>query len=102
MVLNDQARLLEDAYQWNVTVYAGCCGIYTGGLTGNADCSDDGNRNLADITRLIDHVYISKLALCCESVGNVDGSSDGNVNLADITRLIDHVYISKGETASCQ
>lgn len=102
MVLNDPARLLKDAYQWNVTVFASCCGIYTGGLTGNIDCDNDGNRNLADITRLIDHVYISKLALCCESVGNVDGSSDGNVNLADITRLIDHVYISKAETASCQ
>ena len=79
----------------------GCCGMYTGGQTGNIDCSDDGKRNLADITRLIDRVYITKAVLCCEENGNVDGDVDDKINLADITRLIDHVYISKVETAVC-
>jgi len=37
-----------------------CCGLYTLGYTGNVDCGDDGKRNLADITRLIDRVYVSK------------------------------------------
>jgi hypothetical protein len=81
---------------------ASCCGEFTGGLTGNADCSTDGKRNLADITRLIDRVYISKLTLCCEENGNVDGDGAAKINLADITRLIDHVYISKDETATCE
>jgi len=79
----------------------GCCGVYTAGVTGNTDCSVDGNRNLADITRLIDRVYISKAPLCCEENGNTDGDVDMKINLSDITRLIDHVYISKVETASC-
>lgn len=78
-----------------------CCGVYTEGQTGNSDCSDDGRRNLADITQLIDHVYISKAKLCCLENGNVDGDSEAKVNLADITQLIDHVYISKAETAVC-
>jgi len=80
----------------------GCCGEFTGGQTGNTDCSDDGKRNLADITRLIDRVYISKVELCCEENGNVDGDIDDKLNLADITSLIDHVYISKAETAACE
>jgi hypothetical protein len=79
-----------------------CCGFWTFGYTGNIDCSDDGKRNLADITRLIDNVYISKEALCCIENGNVDGGELAKVNLADITRLIDHVYISKAETAVCE
>jgi hypothetical protein len=79
-----------------------CCGHFTGGLTGNTDCSEDGSRNMADITRLIDYVYESKELLCCRANGNIDGSPDGKRNLADITRLIDHVYISKRETAACQ
>lgn len=79
-----------------------CCGQFTTGLTGNIDCDSEGRRNLADITRLIDHVYITKADLCCEKNGNIDGDSSGNKNLADITRLIDHVYISKSETAPCQ
>ena len=70
-----------------------CCGRYTGGLAGNADCSIDGKRNLADITRLIDRVYISKETLCCEANGDV--TEDGKINLADITKIIDCIYISK-------
>jgi hypothetical protein len=80
-----------------------CCGRFLPmPYTGNVDCSSDGKRNLADITRLIDRVYISKNELCCEENGNVDGDAEGKKNLADITRLIDHVYISKAETAACE
>ena len=78
-----------------------CCGWFTGGFTGNIDCDAEAKRNLSDITRLIDRVYISKLALCCENSGNSDGDAGGKINLADITALIDHVYISKGELSPC-
>lgn len=79
-----------------------CCGQYTGGQTGNANCDEGGKRNLADITRLIDNVYISKEVLCCQENGNTNGDELNKVNLADITKLIDHVYISKNETAACE
>ena len=79
-----------------------CCGHWTSGLTGNTDCDAEGKRNLADITRLIDYVYISKVALCCPGNGNIDGDVLNKINLADITKLIDHVYISKAETATCE
>lgn len=58
------------------------------------DLTGDLKVNLADITRLIDHVYLSKSPLSYERAGNVDGSSEGKINLADITLIIDHVYIS--------
>lgn len=80
----------------------GCCGQFTAGQTGNTDCDTVGKRNLADITRLIDKVYISKEELCCLENGNVDGDLLAKVNLADITGLIDHVYVSKAETAACE
>jgi hypothetical protein len=80
----------------------GCCGSYGNpGYTGNTNCSLDGLRTLADITRLIDRVYITKEVLCCEENGNVNGSTDGLLTLADITALIDHVYIKKEPTAPC-
>jgi hypothetical protein len=80
----------------------GCCGTYGNpGYTGNTNCSTDGLRTLADITRLIDRVYITKEVLCCEENGNVNGSIDGLLTLADITALIDHVYIKKEPTAPC-
>ena len=78
-----------------------CCGQYTSGYTGNTTCDTDGKRNLADITILIDHVYISKADLCCNPNGNTNGDLLEKRNLADITLLIDHVYISKEQTAAC-
>lgn len=78
-----------------------CCGFFTGGYTGNTDCDPEGKCNLADITRLIDRIYLNKDPLCCEENGNVDGGADGKMNLADITGLIDHIYLSKQQTAVC-
>ena len=79
-----------------------CCGLYTGGRTGNVDCSTDGKRNLSDITRLIDFVYITHAPLCCKQEANTDGSIDGKITLSDVTWLIDHVYVTHKETAVCQ
>ncbi len=79
-----------------------CCGKYTGGFSGNTDCSADGEMTLSDITTLIDNVYISHQALCCPENGNVDGSADPDPTLSDITRLIDRVYITHSPTAACQ
>ena len=93
------------ATQWIKTYLGescGCCGLYTGGYTGNTNCDTLGERNLADITTLIDHVYLSHAPLCCDANGNTDGSTDGQANLADVTRLIDNIYISHMETAPCQ
>jgi hypothetical protein len=85
-----------------ITVVGDCCGLYTGGVTGNTNCDLDGNRDLSDITRLIDRVYVSHTSLCCEANGNTDGSANGQIDLSDITRLIDFVYISHRELAACQ
>ena len=74
-----------------------CCVGYTGDVNG----AGDGLRDLADITRLIDRVYITKALLCCERAANVNGDIEGLIDLSDITRLIDHIYISKAETAAC-
>jgi hypothetical protein len=91
----------EDANQDGVGD-ACCCGAFSGGLTGNTDCSPDGACALSDITKLIDRVYLSKQPLCCESAGNVDGDLEGAMNLSDITKLIDYVYLSKTAPANCQ
>jgi hypothetical protein len=81
-------------------VRSSCCGLYTGGLTGNTNCDADGKRNLADITQLITRVYLTpEVPLCCEENGDTNGTPP--INLADITKLIDYVYISHLETAEC-
>jgi hypothetical protein len=90
--------------EWAIVIkplITSCCGQYTGGFTGNTNCSTDGLITLNDITMLIDRVYLTKTPLCCEENGNTNGSLDGLMTLNDITVLIDHVYITKGPTAAC-
>lgn len=79
--------------------WEGCCGESTGGFPGDINCGGDGKRGLADITVLIDHVYISKNSLCCFENGDVN--HNGVINLEDITMLIDHVYMAKEEFEPC-
>jgi hypothetical protein len=82
-------------------VTIGCCGLYTGGMSGNTNCSQDGKLTLTDITTLIDHIYISHAPLCCYATGNTNGSTDCKLTLGDITRLIDVIYISKAPPEPC-
>jgi hypothetical protein len=79
-----------------------CCGLFTGGYTGNTNFDSDGLITLGDITMLVNHVFISKQPLYCHAAGNANGDPEGNVTLSDITRLVDRVFISKGPTAMCQ
>jgi len=57
------------------------------------DINDDGLVNLADITKLINFVYMKGQPALPEKAGNIDGDPKGTVNLADITVLIYQVYM---------
>ena len=77
----------------------GCCV----GYTGNADCSGDEEPDIADITRLIDHLYLSHKALCCLEEADADASGKPGLepDISDITRLIDYLYLSHTPLANC-
>ncbi len=78
---------------------AGCCV----GYTGNADCSGDEEPDVADITTLIDHLYLSQKALCCLEEADVDASRKPGLepDISDITRLIDYLYLSHTPLPQC-
>jgi hypothetical protein len=111
--LDSLQAVIDAAAEWHYNKFVqyspGCCGEYSDmppgvwpeGYTGNTNCSEDGKRTLSDISKLIDHVYISKLDLCCTANGNTNGSADCKRTLSDITNLIDAVYISKAITSAC-
>jgi hypothetical protein len=62
------------------------------GMSGNIDCDPSGKVDIADLTRLLDYLYISQQPLCCPSAANVDGH--GWIDISDLTRLIDYLYLS--------
>lgn len=74
----------------------GCCI----GRTGNIDGDTFGTIDIADLTFLIDHLFINFPPLACSEDGNVDG--DGGIDIADLTALIDHLFINFPPTAVCK
>jgi hypothetical protein len=69
------------------------------GTRGNVDCDIDGNIDIADLTRLIDNLYISFGPLCCEPAANCDGQE--GVDIADMTALIDRLYLTFAPLPAC-
>jgi thermolysin len=64
------------------------------------DLNRDEDINLADLTRMIDYVYLEGAPPDPMEAGNVNGSPDGTINLGDITRLTDFIYLD-GPDLTC-
>ena len=70
------------------------------GYRGDANCSG-GDADIADITRIIDYLYLSHLPLCCPEEADANGSG-GAPDVSDITKLIDFLYLSHSAPAECE
>jgi hypothetical protein len=70
-------------------------------VRGNVDCDPSGGIDIADLSRLIDHMFISLEPLCCPEAGNIDGDPTGIVDIADLSRLIDFMFISLEPLTPC-
>lgn len=81
----------------NKSATSACCV----GITGNIDCDGAGGIDIADLSALIDFLYISFTPLCCPAEANVDGDLAGGVDISDLSRLIDFLYISFTPPAPC-
>lgn len=73
-----------------------CCKGTTGNVDGDiADICD-----IADLTYLIDYLFINFPPLDCPAEANIDGDSAGDVDIADLTALIDFLFIN-GHLSPC-
>lgn len=73
------------------------------GLTGNVDDDPLELVTLADITLLVNHVFVTFEPLPCPAEANTSGDPEGTLNLTDITRLINALYIAPfPATAPCR
>lgn len=101
--LNAYDATLNNPNGWtDIAVAKICIPNCCAGLTGNVDCDGADVTDIADLSTLIDYLYISFSPLCCKAEANCDGSLDGAVDIADLSALIDYLYISFTPVAACQ
>ena len=75
----------------------GCCV----GSTGNVNGDPGDVVDIADLTALIDHLFINFTPIACPAEANINGDPGGIVDIADLTALIDHLFINFTPTAPC-
>jgi hypothetical protein len=71
------------------------------GRTGNVDQSPHEQPDVADLTLLIDHLYVTGKSLPCSAEANLNGDNNGDVDILDLVALIDYLYISREPPAYC-
>jgi hypothetical protein len=103
---------LDRAFKWyNDNLRPGCtlklsscCTAMadTSNRTGNVDCDDAKGVDISDLSRLIDNLYVSFGALCCDYGANIDGDPCNGVDISDLSGLIDYLYVSFTLPAFCR
>lgn len=70
------------------------------GTTGNVDCDPTNNVDIADLSALVDNLYVSLNPLCCPTAANIDGQP--GIDISDLSALVDFLYVSFHAPAPCQ
>lgn len=88
---------------WQNFTGGGCClSLSADSRTGNVDADAGKGVDIADLSALIDFLYISFTPPQCMQSANIDGDSQGGVDISDLSALIDFLYISFTAPAVCQ
>lgn len=69
-------------------------------VCGNVDDDLGGNIDIADITALIDYLYVSLVPPAGITQANIDDSTDRSVDISDLTALIGYLFLG-GSKPTC-
>jgi PKD repeat protein len=83
----------------NATITVSSCCI---GMTGNVDGSPDDLATISDLTKMVNHLFITFESLPCPAEANMNGDPEGNVDISDLQTLVDYLFISFWDMAYCQ
>jgi len=84
------------------SIVAGCCRGIVGDVNGDGGVEP----TIADISFLIDHLFISSIPLGCylEADANQSGGSNptpADISISDVSILVDHLFISEAPLPNC-
>lgn len=78
-----------------------CPSVCCVGATGNVDGDAGDIVNLTDLTKLINHLFVTFAPLVCPAEANTNGDAGGLVNLSDVTKLVNHLFVTFEPLADC-
>lgn len=96
---NSPCRAINNPCGIDIGAYSAGCFTCCAGFPGNVDCDPKNQIDIADLTRMIDFLYVSFSPLCCFDGANMDGS--GAIDIGDLTALIDYLYLSLIAPPNC-
>ncbi len=65
------------------------------------DANNDGDVTIGDISKLIDHLFISGVRLCNLNATDVNGSCGADATISDVALLIDTLFVSGAVPLQC-
>jgi hypothetical protein len=69
------------------------------GEAGNIDCDPEDNVDIADLTALVDHLFVNFSALCCYKEALLDNNAW--VDIGDLTIMVDHLFLNFAPIQNC-
>ncbi len=76
----------------------GCC---CRDLTGNINDDAGDNVDISDLTKLVNHLFVTFESLNCPAEANVNGDAACNVDISDLTKLVNHLFVTFESPAVC-
>ena len=75
-----------------------CC---LGGTTGNVNYDGADVVDVSDLTKLVNHLFVTFEALDCPAEANTNGDPGCVVDVSDLTKLVNHLFVTFEALAAC-
>lgn len=97
----------QDTSAWSSphSISVSCCVGGRGNVLLEPSCDySDQTVDIADLTLLINHLFISFEAICCVQEADIApaASPDGAVDIGDLTEMVNHLFITFQSLPSCE
>jgi PKD repeat protein len=76
---------------------SGCCVGQTGNVNGDVDDIVD----ISDLTKLVNHLFVTFEELPCIAEANVNGDASCIVDISDLTKLVNHLFVTFEALPDC-
>lgn len=80
------------------TSVSGCCI----GVVGNANGDALEEVDIADLTYLVNYLFVTFVPPPCLAEGNITGDPAGEIDIADLTRLVNYLFVTFEPLPACQ